>query len=133
MEQVRLEIADIQDYSNEFRKNASVDRKDFAAIEYLLRKGQRQLDIYSNPGIKDIEWGDEAGMGPSKAFNIYLLEGQVLTLRRPHFLRRALGLQSFSQSISIASEHVSDQHSTYEDPPQNTTKRVSERYGIQII
>ncbi|KAI9755131.1 MAG: hypothetical protein M4579_004397 [Chaenotheca gracillima] len=39
----------------EFRKHTAVDKKDFAAIEYLLRKGQRQLEIYSSPGIRNIK------------------------------------------------------------------------------
>ncbi|KAL2040050.1 hypothetical protein N7G274_006953 [Stereocaulon virgatum] len=39
---------------SEFAKNVTLDKKDFAAIEYLLRKGQRQLEIYSGPGIKSI-------------------------------------------------------------------------------
>jgi hypothetical protein len=39
----------------EFRKNITLDKRDFAAIEYLLRKGQRQLEMYSSPGIKDIK------------------------------------------------------------------------------
>jgi succinate dehydrogenase assembly factor 1 len=38
----------------EFEKGIGLDKKDFAAIEYLLRKGQRQLDMYSSPGIRDI-------------------------------------------------------------------------------
>ncbi|KAL2007115.1 hypothetical protein VTN00DRAFT_8553 [Thermoascus crustaceus] len=38
----------------EFRKNLSVSKKDFAAIEYLLRKGHRQLEMYSSPGIRNI-------------------------------------------------------------------------------
>lgn len=38
----------------EFKKNTALDKKDFSAIEYLLRKGQRQLEIYSSPGIKNI-------------------------------------------------------------------------------
>lgn len=37
-----------------FKQNALLDKKDFAAIEYLLRKGQRQLEIYSVPDIKNI-------------------------------------------------------------------------------
>jgi hypothetical protein len=37
-----------------FEKNRQLDKKDFNAIEYLLRKGQRQLEIYASPGIKDI-------------------------------------------------------------------------------
>ncbi|MCJ1441783.1 MAG: hypothetical protein MMC23_002275 [Stictis urceolatum] len=38
----------------EFRKNATVDRKDFSTVEYLVRRGQRQLELYSEPGIKNI-------------------------------------------------------------------------------
>lgn len=39
----------------EFQKNVSVEKRDFAAIEFLLRKGRRQLETYSSPGIKDIK------------------------------------------------------------------------------
>lgn len=38
----------------EFRNHISIDKKDFPTIEYLLRKGQRQVDIYKSPQIKDI-------------------------------------------------------------------------------
>lgn len=38
----------------EFERNIGLDKKDFAAIEYLLRKGQRQLENYSSPGIRNI-------------------------------------------------------------------------------
>ncbi|KAG8421696.1 hypothetical protein J3458_003550 [Metarhizium acridum] len=38
----------------EFDRNLRIEKRDFAAIEFLLRKGRRQLDVYSNPGIKDI-------------------------------------------------------------------------------
>ena len=38
----------------EFQRNVGLDKKDFAAIEYLLRKGQRQLEIYSSPDIRNI-------------------------------------------------------------------------------
>jgi succinate dehydrogenase assembly factor 1 len=31
-----------------------VSKKDFGAIEYLLRKGQRQLEMYAAPGIRNI-------------------------------------------------------------------------------
>ena len=41
-------------YRSEFEKNMTIDKKDFAAIEYLLRKGQRQVEIYSEPGIRNI-------------------------------------------------------------------------------
>ncbi|KAF5125935.1 Succinate dehydrogenase assembly factor 1, mitochondrial [Metarhizium anisopliae] len=38
----------------EFDRNLRIEKRDFAAIEFLLRKGRRQLDVYSNPGIKDV-------------------------------------------------------------------------------
>jgi succinate dehydrogenase assembly factor 1 len=39
---------------SEFAQHLSIDKRDFAAIEFLLRKGRRQLEAYSSPGIKDI-------------------------------------------------------------------------------
>ena len=39
---------------SQFEQNLALNKKDFGAIEYLLRKGQRQLEIYSEPGIKNI-------------------------------------------------------------------------------
>ena len=39
---------------SEFMKNMALDKKDFSAIEYLLRRGQRQLEIYASPGIRNI-------------------------------------------------------------------------------
>ncbi len=49
------ELALIRDtYRNEFQKSIGLDRKDFGAIEYLLRRGQRQLEMYAAPGIKDV-------------------------------------------------------------------------------
>ncbi|KAF2757053.1 hypothetical protein EJ05DRAFT_501595 [Pseudovirgaria hyperparasitica] len=38
----------------EFRKNLSLNKKDFGSIEYMLRKGHRQLEIYSDPGIRNV-------------------------------------------------------------------------------
>ena len=38
----------------EFARHLDYDKRDFAAIEFLLRKGRRQLDVYSSPGIKDV-------------------------------------------------------------------------------
>ncbi|EAS31794.3 uncharacterized protein CIMG_07273 [Coccidioides immitis RS] len=38
----------------EFQKNRDVNRKDFATIEYLLRRGQKQLEMYASPGIRNI-------------------------------------------------------------------------------
>ncbi|ODA76562.1 hypothetical protein RJ55_07832 [Drechmeria coniospora] len=39
---------------SEFSKNMTIDKRDFAAVEFLLRKGRRQLDVYSSPGITDV-------------------------------------------------------------------------------
>lgn len=39
---------------SEFKEHVTLDKKDFAAIEYLLRKGQRHLEMYSSPGIRNI-------------------------------------------------------------------------------
>lgn len=48
-------LADLPGTSRlEFNKSITLDKKDFNTIEYLLRKGQRQVDMYSSPGIKDI-------------------------------------------------------------------------------
>jgi len=38
----------------EFRKNQTIDKKDFAAVEALLRMGTRKLELYSSPGVRDI-------------------------------------------------------------------------------
>ncbi|KAJ5224139.1 hypothetical protein N7468_008681 [Penicillium chermesinum] len=38
----------------EFQKNLSVSKKDFSTIEYLLRRGRRQLETYASPGIRSI-------------------------------------------------------------------------------
>jgi succinate dehydrogenase assembly factor 1 len=39
---------------NEFGKGRDIDRKDFATIEFMIRKGHRQLEIYDDPGITNI-------------------------------------------------------------------------------
>jgi succinate dehydrogenase assembly factor 1 len=38
----------------EFEKNIHHDRKDFSTIEFMLRKGTRQLEIYEAPNITNI-------------------------------------------------------------------------------
>lgn len=38
----------------EFQKHISVNKKDFGAVEYLLRKGHRQLEMYASPDIRNI-------------------------------------------------------------------------------
>ncbi|KAJ5894403.1 hypothetical protein N7495_006094 [Penicillium taxi] len=38
----------------EFEKYLSVNKKDFNTVEYLLRKGNRQLEMYASPGIRNI-------------------------------------------------------------------------------
>ncbi|KAL2020743.1 hypothetical protein VTK56DRAFT_8043 [Thermocarpiscus australiensis] len=39
----------------EFDKHIKIDKRDFTAIEFLLRKGRRQLEMYSSPGVKDVK------------------------------------------------------------------------------
>ncbi|KAA8914479.1 complex 1 protein-domain-containing protein [Sphaerosporella brunnea] len=39
---------------HEFRQNLGLNKKDFATIEHLLRVGQKKLELYSQPGIKNI-------------------------------------------------------------------------------
>ena len=38
----------------EFRKNQAIDKKDFGAVEALIRMGARKLELYASPGVKDI-------------------------------------------------------------------------------
>lgn len=38
----------------EFQRNVTLDKKDFGAIEFLLRKGRRQLEVYEAKGITNI-------------------------------------------------------------------------------
>ncbi|KAF9730705.1 hypothetical protein PMIN06_006407 [Paraphaeosphaeria minitans] len=40
---------------NEFHKHRAVDKKDFSAIEYLLRRGRRQLEMYEEAGVRDVK------------------------------------------------------------------------------
>ncbi|KAF1942695.1 hypothetical protein EJ02DRAFT_344781 [Clathrospora elynae] len=39
---------------SEFHKHRDVGKKDFGTIEYLLRRGRNQLELWSEPGIRDI-------------------------------------------------------------------------------
>ncbi|KAH9842099.1 Succinate dehydrogenase assembly factor 1, mitochondrial [Teratosphaeria destructans] len=38
----------------EFERHIHMDKKDFGTIEFLLRKGNRQLEIYESPGVTNI-------------------------------------------------------------------------------
>ena len=38
----------------EFEAHLHVDKKDFGTVEFLLRKGQRQLELYKAPGIRNV-------------------------------------------------------------------------------
>ncbi|KAF2858204.1 hypothetical protein K470DRAFT_206408, partial [Piedraia hortae CBS 480.64] len=38
----------------EFEKHMALNRKDFATIEFQLRKGERQLETYKQPGVRNI-------------------------------------------------------------------------------
>lgn len=58
-----------------FRQNAlSVSYRDVNAIEHLLRKGTRQLEMYEDTGVKDcfvsktmIEWEEQQRKGNNSA------------------------------------------------------------------
>jgi succinate dehydrogenase assembly factor 1 len=50
----KLVRTDMGSRRSEFARHLSIDKRDFGAIEFLLRKGRRQLEAYSSPGIKDI-------------------------------------------------------------------------------
>ena len=39
---------------DEFNMHMDIDKRDFATIELLVRRGTRQLETYSSPGIKNI-------------------------------------------------------------------------------
>jgi succinate dehydrogenase assembly factor 1 len=39
---------------SEFRQHLSVDKKDFSAIEHLLRAGNRQLETLQSEGVRNI-------------------------------------------------------------------------------
>ncbi|KAF9516429.1 hypothetical protein BS47DRAFT_1259885, partial [Hydnum rufescens UP504] len=36
-----------------FRKNAAISPRDIGTVEYLLRQGIKQVDMYENPSIRD--------------------------------------------------------------------------------
>jgi succinate dehydrogenase assembly factor 1 len=38
----------------EFSKNMGIDKRDFDAIEALIRKGRRQLEIFKDPQVKRV-------------------------------------------------------------------------------
>lgn len=38
----------------EFEKTLHMDKKDFGAIEFFLRKGERQLEMYEAPNITNV-------------------------------------------------------------------------------
>lgn len=38
----------------EFEKHLEVDKKDFSAVEFFIRKGTRQLETYEAPNITNI-------------------------------------------------------------------------------
>ena len=38
----------------EFRQHLAINKKDFTTVEHLLRVGQRKLEMYSQPGVRNI-------------------------------------------------------------------------------
>ena len=49
-----LEIMVADGDRREFQKNRHIDKKDFSAVETLVRMGQRKLELYSMPSVTDI-------------------------------------------------------------------------------
>ncbi|CAK7568447.1 MAG: hypothetical protein SEPTF4163_006437 [Sporothrix epigloea] len=48
--------AHFKDYArSEFVRHRDLEKRDFGAIEFLLRKGRRQLEVMSSARIKDIQ------------------------------------------------------------------------------
>ncbi len=39
---------------HEFERNLGIDRKDFSAVEFMIRKGERQLEMYSARNITNV-------------------------------------------------------------------------------
>ncbi|KAI9823228.1 MAG: hypothetical protein M1826_000241 [Phylliscum demangeonii] len=52
----------------QFRRAADHDKKDFAMIEYLVRKGRRQLELFSSPDIKSISQSSEDGASEDELY-----------------------------------------------------------------
>ncbi|KAI0523714.1 hypothetical protein F5B22DRAFT_659460 [Xylaria bambusicola] len=76
------------------------DKRDFAAIEFLLRKGRRQLELYAAPGIKDIRLDDDYAQ--------FALEGESASstkVRLPvaNRCRRSAPRTAYASNISVSS------------------------------
>jgi succinate dehydrogenase assembly factor 1 len=41
---------------SEFIKNSLISKKEFDTIEYLIRKGEKQLETFKNSSIDDFNW-----------------------------------------------------------------------------
>ncbi|PCD22729.1 hypothetical protein FGRA07_04099 [Fusarium graminearum] len=52
---------------NEFARNLSIDKRDFAAIEFLLRKGRRQLEVYGSPATSSLNNSPDNAIEPHGA------------------------------------------------------------------
>lgn len=37
-----------------FRQYTGMSRKEFGAIEHLVRKGKKMLELYTNPGVRNV-------------------------------------------------------------------------------
>ncbi|KAI9224245.1 hypothetical protein BC828DRAFT_373922 [Blastocladiella britannica] len=40
----------------EFDQYRTLDHKDFATIEYLVRQGRKRVDTFRNPAVQNIQW-----------------------------------------------------------------------------
>lgn len=53
--EVSLVLDNIEGCRQEFRRYENVSPKDFGTIEYLVRKGRKSFEMYSQLGIKAIQ------------------------------------------------------------------------------
>ncbi|EED20368.1 heat shock protein, putative [Talaromyces stipitatus ATCC 10500] len=72
----------------EFRKQLDVNKKDFSTIEHLLRKGHKQLETYSSPGIRNIKCSDKMSfytttLSPGDFLPLFQLMDDYCDTRRP--------------------------------------------------
>ncbi|PLB46985.1 HSP20-like chaperone [Aspergillus steynii IBT 23096] len=111
----------------EFRKHRSVNKKDFNAIEYLLRKGHRQVEMYSSPGIRNIHPRQRVTPAPSFSprFDVYELDGSY------HLDGELPGVEQSNLDIEFTDPHTivikGRVERQYNDTASDASEAVDER------
>ncbi|RFU78793.1 hypothetical protein TARUN_3439 [Trichoderma arundinaceum] len=100
---------------DEFSRNLAIDKRDFAAVEFLLRKGHRQLDVYSSPGIKDIRIRYRDSL-PSTSFRRQRPKSRVVILSRRQSRAHTPTHPPSSPPVSPGSVYSSDAMEAPEQP-----------------